>query len=322
MNKKLIAAAVSAAVMAPVVQADVVVYGRIHNAIEFTDVGDDDSNVDLTGINSRFGVKASSDMGNGLTGSARYEFSTTTDKEGNGIEDTRLAFVGLSGGFGTVQAGNIWSAFSATAGTHMDPTFTVAYDLYSSFAGGPYRSSNTIKYSNSFGPVYLELDVRLNDSDERSDVAEKLNGNGVGLGMNFNATDNLLFALAFDSEDGSDASGALPATLDEDRIGAAVQWSGDRIWASLGWYENDNGINAVDVTQAWLGTSFGDNTSAMIGYGSGTEDASDAEPNQLTVGVYHNMGGGFNLMYEGTAIDGDTWSADKDRHVFSMRLDF
>jgi hypothetical protein len=71
--------------------------------------------------------------------------------------------------------------------------------------------------------------------------------------------------------------------------------------------------------------NFSDSTSAMIGYGQGETDDLVAEPNQISWGVYHNMGGGFKLMYEGTTYDADAAGSaegDFDRHVFSMRLDF
>ena len=128
MNKKLISAAVSAAILAPVAAqaAEVTVYGRINNAIELRDPDGGDSTTDVSGISSRFGIKATSDLGNGLTASARYEFSTTTDKELNNINDLRIGTVGISGGFGSINIGNQWSAFYNTVGTHIDPTYTIA----------------------------------------------------------------------------------------------------------------------------------------------------------------------------------------------------
>ena len=106
----------------------------------------------ISGVSSRFGVKYSQEMGNGLTAHGKYEFSTTTDKEGAGINDTRVATVGLSGAFGRIDVGNQWSAYFDTFGTLVSPTYTLGYYLYSSVGGGPFRASNTIKYSNSFGP--------------------------------------------------------------------------------------------------------------------------------------------------------------------------
>jgi len=235
MNKKLLAIAVSAAIMAPVAsQAEVIVYGRINNALDITDVdGDDGSTTDITGIVSRFGIKASADMGNGLEARARYEFGVPSDRElssaGN-LGDVRIATVGISGGFGAIDVGNQWSTFYNIVGTNMDPTYTLGYYIYSSYAGGPYRESNAIKYSNSFGPVYMEIEGRLNDKDEQGDVAEKLRGNGGGIGFTWQATDNLSFGAAFDSEDAPGGIGD-----DTDRTGVTAKWDSGGWFAMVGY---------------------------------------------------------------------------------------
>ena len=220
MNKKLIAAAVSAVVIAPVAQAEMEVYGRINNAIDLNDLAaDGESTTDISGVASRFGLRGHADLGNGLTAHGRYEFATHTDRESNkggaiadtngkesttGVDDVRIATVGLSGAFGRVDIGNQWSAYFNTFGTLVSPTYTLGYYLYSSIGGGAYRASNTIKYSNSFGPVNLQLDLRLNGSDETADVAEKINGDGFGIGLSFAITDNITLAGSYDTESGAD----------------------------------------------------------------------------------------------------------------------
>ena len=145
-------------------------------------------------------------MGNGLTASGKYEFSTSTDNEG-GINDGRVAKVGISGAFGSVAVGNQWSAYFDTFGTLVSPTYTLGYYLYSSVGGAPFRASNTIKYSNTYGPLYLELDVRFNGSNEDSAAGEKIRGDGIGLGLSFAVNDNLTIAAAFDNETGGDRAG-------------------------------------------------------------------------------------------------------------------
>ena len=208
MNKKLIAAAVSAAVIAPVAaQAESEFYGSIRNVIDIKDVSskdDAESTTDISSMASRLGFKGDTDIGNGMTAHGRYEFSTSTDKEEEGVEDIRIATVGLSGSFGRVDIGNQWSSFYNSVGTFISPTYSLGYYMYTGVGGGLYRSSNTIKYSNSFGPLSAQLDVRLNDSDEGSDVAEAARGNGMGLGLTYSVTDKITIAAAFDSEEGAD----------------------------------------------------------------------------------------------------------------------
>ena len=314
MNKKLIAVAVASTVAAPAISmADghVQVYGRINNAIKITD-----DNTDVAGVSSRFGIRYNKDLGNGMGVHGRYEFFTVTDREEasagrGGVADIRIATVGVSGAFGRVDIGNQWSAYFDTFGTLVSPTYSLGYFIYSSIGGGPFRSSNTIKYSNSFGPVYVELDVRLNDSEEGADVAEKIRGNGVGLGVSLAATDNITVAAAVDSEDG--AAGAD----DTDRFGVGVKANFGGFWASLGTQNIDTGASDLDSTIAYVGGSLGDSTSWLLGY-STADDAADSESVQW--GIYHNLGGGLKLYYEATAVD--TANTDDTIHLLGMRVDF
>ena len=279
MNKKLIAAAVSAAVIAPVAaQAESSFYASIRNVIDLQDTSGEGT-TDLTGVASRFGFKGNADLGNGMTAHGRYEFSThrATDKESaksyvkedgktgtTGVDDIRIATVGLSGSFGRVDIGNQWSSFFNTFGTLVSPTYTLGYYMYSSIGGGAYRGSNTIKYSNTFGPLYAELDVRLNESNEGSDVSENLRGEGIGLGLSYSVTDNITIAAAFDNEDREGDGTTRPAiTLaadttagdgiladlatvtaddvshDEERVGIAVKATFGNFWGSIGWQNKE-----------------------------------------------------------------------------------
>ena len=302
MNKKLIAAAVSAAIVAPVAAyGEVTLYGRINNAIDINDiaVNDDpdtpgfdesDSSTDVSSVSSRFGIKYNKEIGNGLTAHGRYEFATTTDKEEPGINDIRIATVGLSGPFGRIDVGNQWSSYFNTFGTLVSPTYSLGYYLYSSVGGAPFRTSNTIKYSNSFGPIYAELDVRVNDDgNEGSGVAEKLRGDGVGLGLSWAISDSFTIAAAWDSEEREDANdsplnnrsfvlsadgtagdGALATGEfegedeighDEERIGVAIKGNFGGYWLSVGWqnYELDD-VRDVPVTGSIDANDDGDAT--------------------------------------------------------------
>jgi len=322
MNKKLIAVAVASAVALPVVSAaDVTVYGRVNNAITINDTGGM-SNTDVSAIGSRFGIKASSDVGNGLTASAKYEFATITDKEQNNIADLRVGTVGLSGGFGSVTVGNQWSAFYDTVGTDIDPTYSLGWHLYSSVVGAPYRASNTIKYSNSFGPIYLEADVRINDSNEGGAVAEKINGNGYGIGVRIAATDNLTLAVAMDSEEDE----MMGMSYDTDRLGVSSKVTAGNFYAMVGYHESEmemmGGMTEErSQTQVWGGMSVG-STTLQLGFGQ--TDKMGNEPSQITLGVYHNLGGGMRLYYEGASVDKDTMDSNDDvtQHIFGMRYDF
>ncbi len=317
MKKTLIATAVSAALMAPVAaQADVTVYGRIHQGIKLSNPEVGDSMTDFISVGSRFGIKASSDLGNGMTASAHYEFTTSADKpgsgeagtvdyEGGGVPNTRIATVGVSGGFGSVSLGNQWSAWYNKLGVHVDPTF---YTGASHFIGH-FRTANTIKYSNSFGPVSFEVDARLDDANDGG-------GDGNALGVSIAANDNITLAAGIDNtKDGNSLTGV------------AIQVSLGNYWASVANQSQDPDDDSApepSTTQFWVGGSFG-NTSAMLGTGQRDNDIGDVaggEPSDVTLGVYHNLGGGLKLLYEGIKKDTDGTGGDQTDHVFGIRLDF
>ena len=371
MNKKLIAAAVSAAVIAPVAaQAESEFYGSIRNVIDINDTSaadDAESTTDISTMASRLGFTGNTDLGNGMTAHGKYEFGTTTDKADDGIDRTRIATVGLSGGFGRVDVGNQWSSFYNSVGTFISPTYSLGYYLYSSVGGGLYRTANTIKYSNSFGPVSAQLDVRLDDKQDGQ-------GNGMGLGLSFAVADNITVAAAFDSEDGADGTDAVAASddyvpasgdfelnaqtgeiergtaqvgtaavdavedPDTDRVALAVNADFGFIRGSLGWYNyqvdetaSDDEVD-IDTLYLWVGGDISEKTSWNVGYSTaddGDDVAKTDDSEQLTWGIYHNMGGGMRLFYEATSIeypnrkvDGMAEPLDGDRHFLGMRIDF
>jgi predicted porin len=353
MNKKLIAAAVSASVMAPVVASaqdegpSMTVYARVNQAITVrdVDVAGGSTDVDVSNIASRFGLKGSADVGNGMTAHGRLEFSVGADREQPGVGDIRIGTVGLSGAFGSITVGNQYSSYSTLVGTHFDPLYTLGYFLYSQI-GAPYRASNTIKYANSFGPVSLGVDLRLNDSEETQAVAEGppggigANGNGFGISASFAASDNITIAAGYDAEEATDTQIAAGAD-DQSLFGIAMQASFGGFWGSIGWQGVDDGLRGPGATsemvQLFVGTDLGEKTSALIGYGQSELDngtgAPTVEPETFNLGIYHSLGGGMKLYYEGVIYDADneagaariagsTFDNDLDYHYFGMRIDF
>ncbi len=329
MNKKLIAVAVASALAAPAVYADITPYARVNNAIDINDNEfSDGNNVDISGISSRFGFKGSGDIGNGMTAIGRYEFSTTTDKELNNVNDLRLGYVGLSGGFGTVTVGNQWSAYYNSIGTYMSPTYSLGYYLYSSISGAPFRASNTIKYANSFGPVNLEIDVRLNDSDEGGDVAEKLNGNGYGIGLTWSPMDNFTLAFAADKdrdEDFVDDTGVLINPDDQERAGVSGKYDFGPVALTVGYQEYKEASDKRENLQLYLSGPIGEKNTWLVGWGETKlkGGAFETKPKQAFLGFYHNMGGGLRLYTEYADVDYDDDARDNTkRWLLGARIDF
>lgn len=336
MNKKLIATAVAGALAAPAAmaqEASVDPYFRINNALEWRDSdGAEDSTTDLRNVSSRIGIRGSYDLGNGTTVLGQYEFSTFTDREGQvdgrgGINDTRIGIVGISGSFGTITAGNQWSAFYNTVGTHMEPTYTLGYVIYSSQMQGLYRESNAVKYANSFGPVSLELDTRFSTDDPTVADVERVGGDngedfmdGFGVGASFAVTDAITLAAAYDSE-------RFEVGDDVERIGAAARAAFGNFYASVGYMTVEQDSSGLDneMFSVYAGSTLGENTNAYVGYQAGDEGATNTEPSQIILHADHKIGGGpLRLFYESTFVDfdNDPAEADFNTHLLGMRIDF
>lgn len=339
MNKKLIATAVAGALVTPaaaMAQAEIDPYFRIANALDYTDVDGGDGTTDLRNVSSRIGIRGSYDLGNGTTVLGQYEFSTFTDVEGSqheddtanrgGINDTRIGIVGIDGNFGRVTAGNQWSSFYNIVGIHLDPTYTLGFIVYSSQMQGPYRSSNTVKYANSFGPVYVEVDGRWStDSDENGGGAdvERLGGDngedfldGIGIGANFNVTEAITLSAAYDTEQ-------YDVLDDQERIGAGIKAEFGNLWGSLAYMSVDqDGIVDNELFGVYGGGVWG-NTSAFAGYLDGDDNLTGTQPSQVLLHANHKLGDGpLRLFYEATFVDLDGAGADFDTHLVGMRIDF
>ena len=311
MNKKLIAAAVSAAVVAPAsAVAEVTVYGNITNAIKLVspDAAAKESSTNLETLGSRIGFKASSDLGNGLTASAKFELGaeSDTDNGSDPFDKTRLATVGLSGGFGSVTLGQQWSAYFNTFGTLVSPTYTVGH------AAGPnlFRTGDTIKYANAFGPVGLEVDVRLDEGDG-TDANEK---GGTGIGLTLNLIENLTIGVASDSQE----NGA--SNDDTDNFGISAKYNFGPVQIAAGSQNTEKGDAETDGTVLLLSGNFTENTSWLLAAAE-AEDQDDVETSSTTWGLYHSLGGGLTLLYEAVDTDKDDDKGGAN-HWLAMRLNF
>ena len=110
MQKKLIALAVIAAFSAPALAdtANINVYGKAFMTFDQHDTGvaGTSSKTRINTNASRFGVKGSEDLGDGLKGIFQYEVEMDADgSTGAGLGKTRNSGLGLQGGFGKVVFG-------------------------------------------------------------------------------------------------------------------------------------------------------------------------------------------------------------------------
>lgn len=203
MNKKLLAVALGAALAPAMAQADVTVYGIAQ--VEWANVKNDGSwgfgtmstgnfgsywNNPVVASNTsshgtldnalgRFGIKASEDLGNGMTGLAQFEFQTDTADNNfaggtSGTLGQRSSFVGLGiKNIGTIRLGRDSTPY-ALSGTALDPFVGTTLEARNNMgmsgnkdgwgvmnAHNSFVNDSLFFNSASWGGVYVNLSLGL-----------------------------------------------------------------------------------------------------------------------------------------------------------------
>ncbi len=160
MQKSALALAVAATMVASAVaHAETTFYGSWRMGIQYTDPdGPDSSNWDITDHSSRWGVRGSEDLGNGLSAIYQLESRIRADEfngNGNGFIG-RLAWVGLNTGFGAFKIGSQWTPYYNVAG-RTDVFNSTWFNLYN----GPFRQNNSFVYETPASLEFLKGEVML-----------------------------------------------------------------------------------------------------------------------------------------------------------------
>jgi predicted porin len=182
--KKVLSLAIAAALVAPAAaMADATIYGKVRQSLDIvSDERDEDAEVDEIQINdrtSRFGVKGSEDLGNGLSGVYKIEYGvriSTSDAEfsGDGSLSARNAFVGLAGGFGTFVIGRHDTPLKISTGSldyFGDTIVDNNTDYTESFADR--RADGTVAYiSPSLGGFTAAVALVPGENSEADGIAD------------------------------------------------------------------------------------------------------------------------------------------------------
>ena len=346
MKKSAIALAVAASLAASAaVQAETTLYGRLCGALTYTDSNGFDDDPDNTELDdffdgswdvisscSRFGIRGSEDLGNGL--SAIYHFETALNSaEFNGDGDGftgRLAYVGLQGGFGAVKIGSQWTPYYNALGVA---------DIFNeigwySFYQGPFRQNDAILYEtpasiSAFkGEAMIVLDGPSAFDDEGDEIGDD-NVDIYDIGASFNIGPAYVGA-AYRQNEATDN--------DQWGIAASVDFAGVSI-AAL--YEDYDSLGRVPITNA--DSVFGEDSvntglegkdyalTAQYAFGNnivkagfarvdlddleidGAEDIEFEEIDQWALGFQHNLSSRTRVWVEYTNVDyGDIPDADDD----------
>lgn len=182
MKKSLLAIAVTASLLAPIVSmAEPHVYGNIHLTVQAVDnqgsTSPANNKADLKSNTSAIGVKGSEDLSNGLKAIYKVEFDVNVT-DGGALKG-RDQFVGIKSNMGIIKAGTMSSNYKQT-GAKVDPLYRTPLegrgsvlgtqsDLHSGKGINRGRETNTVQYiSPRFEGVRLVANTTLSANNDES----------------------------------------------------------------------------------------------------------------------------------------------------------
>ncbi|MCB1760305.1 MAG: porin [Gammaproteobacteria bacterium] len=311
--KKLITLAVAAALVAPMAaSAETTLYGRLSTAVV---TGDDDTDRawDVETGTTRIGVKGGEDLGGGLKAIFQAEWSFTSD-DGPGASTVgglgnRLAYVGLSGGFGTVALGRQWTPYYGSVNKtdifENAKSTNGANDYYI----GLVRTGKAVAYvSPNFNGLQAKVAV----------IADRATGLGTDDGV-----DGYNISLDYNNGPISVGASILEAkdTFTNDRWGVGASYNFG-MFKLIAQYEDKDDIAGAGAADSWAvggEVYFGNNTVKLV-YGQMDPDGGD-ELDVWGVGLDHNFSKATKVYVEYTDSDNDS-TIDSNQLAIGLRHDF
>ena len=353
MNKKLLAAAIAATVAAPMAATaanDVTVYGKAHvmminNDLDLAGTANDVDNWELSSTNSRLGFKGSEDLGNGLKAIWKYETTVNITDGGAGggtFGSARNAYLGLSGGFGSVLAGRHDSpskvAFYATGNDHLDGSIVDLNGLghaqasLSGNAGAGGRGSvfvderydNVLAYiSPSFSGLTVAAAVMPGEASGATPGANDGFADHYSLGVMYA---NACLKVGAGYESLSDGTNAVGSDDDDHwHIGGSYTFGMFTVGGNYQDRENDNFVKGND-TKSWALTgkaTFGNNA-VILQYTDVTYEttgAPDLDADEIGIAFQHMFSKRTSayVAYNKAEIDA-TGAADPDSTQYGVGM--
>ncbi|WP_298633833.1 porin [uncultured Umboniibacter sp.] len=260
MNKKLLAAAISAATFAPMAMAETTGptwYGKANVAVVNVDEGSD-ATWDLVSNASRIGIRGSIDLGEGLEAIYQLEYEVSVDDDDD-VFKQRNTFAGFRGGFGTAYAGRRDSALKSSAGK-VDYSNDLAGADIKQIMLGEERFDDVVGY---ISPKFAGFEVHAQaflDQGEDDDNATAHNS----ISLSFKDS-GLVAAVAYDMETKSDAGFANILRGTGQYTMGDLQFGG--IWQTA---ESAEGADLGDVFNVSASYKFG-KVKAWGQYGEGSQ---------------------------------------------------
>ena len=308
MKKSLIALAVLAASGAALAQSSVTVYGRLDASVGSAKTGNIVNGVGPAGVTqmfsgnlttSRLGFRGVEDLGGGLKAIFAIETGLNIDAPSASSLGDRAAFVGLTGGFGTVKLGrhdtsfddirdlmvssNVWDSGNFATTETVVGTGATATNGVGGIGDYGDRASNQIRYeSPSFGGVSFGLSHGFDETANVSDDVTAFN-------IRYKAG-NLDIGAAYQENAQQNALGALGSTNKYSTVAGAYNFGAFRV--SGGWNQAKTSTNLKANTYTVAANAPVGAWDFSLGYSTGksklngnTTQKGDA----LSAGVVYNM---------------------------------
>ncbi len=312
--KKLIAAAVAAAVIAPAmaIASGPTLYGQIHTSVDNKDnngsssAGNKYDEWSLNSNSSRIGVKGSEDLGNGMKVGYLIEWGVDMDGDGSSLTERNRAIT-LSGDWGTALAGK-WDTPYKSVGRKLDLFGDRIGDTRNLNVGAmDARANNVIAYvtpnMNGFSSTIAYVISHPGGPDGATDDSDA---------WSFNAIYNngpMLLALGY-----SDYSEGITGGTENQKnlkIGGSYKFGDFKVLASYADISDVSGVNGDD-TDIWsLGASYtmGNNViKFQYADRDETSSANDDGADMWVIGLDHKMSKRTTVYAAYASTDNDTGS--------------
>ena len=190
MKKKMLAAAIASALAVPSAFAAIDDAGMkytsasegLYGSLRFALSSGEDDDASVGHESSRIGMQGDVDVGHGNTAFYRAEWRVTYDAPNSQPFQTRLAYIGMKGAYGSVRFGQIWSA-------DYDYVFSLA-DVTNNVTGNfapNFRVKNALRY-DSPDIQGFNFSIQLHADDGEIEERDETGGTAVTPDYDFDET--------------------------------------------------------------------------------------------------------------------------------------